>query len=164
MADDFVWRPTPELIRQANITRFMQKFGIADVATLRERNHAVATADVQGHVRGTSFKATSSRELKTAFEALDSYEVLAKLDELPVTSWRYKTETEDVRHFGPVAEDFQRLFGLGDGHSIANVAAAGVALAAIKGLSAELKSKDAEIESLRARLAAIEEQLAALTP
>ncbi len=136
--------------------------------TIRERNHATATLDVQGHVRGTSFKATSSRALKTGFEALDSGEVLAKLEQLPVTSWRYKTEDEDVRHFGPVAEDFQRLFGLGDGVSIATVDADGVLMLAVQGLNSELKAqvqaKDAEIEALQARLAAIEEKLAALTP
>ncbi len=132
--------------------------------TIRERNHAVATLDVQGHVRGTSFISTSSRALKTGFEALDSAAVLAKLEQLPVTSWRYKTEGEDVRHFGPVAEDFQRLFGLGDGVSIASVDADGVLMAAVKGLNAEVKAKDAKIEALEARLAAIEEKLAALTP
>lgn len=139
--------------------------------TVRDRNHSVATLDVQGHVRGTSFKSTSSRALKTGFTALDPTEILVKVTEMPVTSWRYKTEEDDVRHFGPVAEDFQRLFGLGDGKTIASIDSDGVALAAIQGLHAKVErqeatllSKDAEIEALKTRLTAIEEQLARLSP
>lgn len=121
-------------------------------ATFRERNHSIATLDVQGHVRGTSFKSTSSRALKTGFDAIDSAQVLAQVAELPLTSWRYKTEDEGVRHIGPMAEDFQSLFGLGDGETIATVDADGIALVAIQGLYRELRSKDTEIESLRSEL------------
>ncbi len=130
--------------------------------TVRNRNDPVATLDVQGHVRGTSFKSTSSRALKTGFEALDPTEVLARVAEMPVTSWRYKTEEEGVRHFGPVAEDFQRLFGLGDGRTIATVDADGVAFAAIQGLQQQLSARDAEIESLKRSNADLEARMAAL--
>lgn len=132
--------------------------------TARERNHSVATLDVQGHVRGTSFKSTSSRAMKTGFEALNPTEVLAKVTELPVTSWRYRTEAEEVRHFGPVAEDFQRLFGLGDGKTISTVDADGVALAAIQGLKRELERKDQQIADLNARLVALEARLDVTSP
>ena len=37
---DFVWHPSPELVNSANITRFMDKHGIADVRTLVERSIA----------------------------------------------------------------------------------------------------------------------------
>ncbi|HUG74503.1 MAG TPA: tail fiber domain-containing protein [Acidimicrobiia bacterium] len=117
----------------------------------------------------------SSRTLKTAFDAVDPAEVLAKLADLPVASWRYKTEDETARHIGPFAEDFQRLFELGDGETISMVDAQGVAFAAIQGLAqrlaekedelANLRSeKDAQIVELLARLATVEQRLDAGPP
>jgi Chaperone of endosialidase len=94
----------------------------------------------------------SSRSLKTAFEAIDPAAVLAKVADLPVQEWRYKVEDASTRHIGPVAEDFQRLFGLGDGESIGTVDANGVALAAIQGLVQKMDQKDAEIAELRQEL------------
>ena len=100
----------------------------------------------------------SSRSLKTAFEAIDPLAVLDKVADLPVQGWRYKVEDASTRHIGPVAEDFQRLFGLGDGESIGTVDADGVALAAIQGLVQKMDkrapsaSKDAEIAELRQEL------------
>jgi hypothetical protein len=133
------------------------------------------TMQVQGSVQGTKFVATSSREMKTDFTTLDGQEVLAKLAEIPVMSWRYKTDDETDRHFGPVAEDFQSAFQLGDGKTIANIDADGVALAAIQGLHSMLEEKSAALEELRAekdqeiadltkRLAVLEEHLQAHPP
>jgi hypothetical protein len=138
--------------------------------TVRDRNDPVATLDVQGHVRGTSFKPLSSRALKTGFEAVDPAAILTRLGQLPVTTWSYRSDPEKERHIGPVAEDFQRLFGLGDGRSIATVDADGVLIAALQALTRELeevsarlerqagalRDSDAEVERLRYRLAALE--------
>jgi hypothetical protein len=133
------------------------------------------TMQVQGSVQGTKFVASSSRDLKTDFTALDGKEVLASLAEVPLMSWRYKTDDETERHFGPVAEDFQAAFQLGDGKTITNIDADGVALAAIQGLYALLQEKETELEELRdhrdqeiaglvQRLAALEERLQAHPP
>jgi Chaperone of endosialidase len=105
----------------------------------------------------------SSRSLKTAFEAIDPVAVLDKVAALPVQGWRYNVEDASTRHIGPVAEDFQRLFGLGDGESIGTVDADGVALAAIQGLVQKmdqaLAAKDAEIAELRQELRSLKDSL-----
>ena len=112
----------------------------------------------------------SSRSLKTAFEAIDPLAVLDKVADLPVQGWRYKVEDASTRHIGPVAEDFQRLFGLGDGESIGTVDANGVALAAIQGLVQKMDkalakmdqavaAKDAEIAELRQELRSLKDSL-----
>jgi hypothetical protein len=105
----------------------------------------------------------SSRNLKTAFEAIDPQAVLAKVTDLPVQGWRYKVEDASTRHIGPVAEDFQRLFGLGDGESIGTVDENGVALAAIQGLVQKmdkaLAAKDAEIAELRQEVRSLKDSL-----
>ena len=125
--------------------------------TVRRRNHSLATLDVQGHVRGTTFKNSSSRELKTAFEAVDPAEILAAVSELPITSWRYRDDATASKHIGPVAEDFQRLFDIGDGKTISTVDSDGVLLAALQGLNAKvdraLADKQAEIDDLREQVA-----------
>ena len=123
-------------------------------ATFRTRLDADGTTfEVQGSVAGTQFINTSSRELKTDFAALDAQAVLSKLADMPVTSWRYKFEDESApRHFGPVAEDFQASFALGDGKTISTVDAQGVTMAAIKGLHQLVEARDSEIDALRAEL------------
>ena len=89
----------------------------------------------------------SSRSTKKDFQPIDGQEVLAKVAELPLSEWSYKQE--DVRHLGPMAEDFGSTFGLGnDSAHLAPGDVAGVALAAIQGLNGKLEEKEARIESL----------------
>ena len=84
--------------------------------------------------------------------------------------WRYTNEDANVKHLGPVAQDFKSAFGLGDDDkSIGTVDADGVALAAIQGLHAMVKQRDqrirvlerkaAELDALRQELAAIKRKL-----
>jgi hypothetical protein len=128
--------------------------------TVKERFDALGpTMQVQGSVQGTQFIASSSRELKTDFAVLDGKDVLAKLDSMPISSWRYRTEDEAARHFGPVAEDFRAAFQLGDGRHISNVDASGVTMAAIQGLYDVVREREA---TLVARLEKREEELASL--
>lgn len=107
------------------------------------RLHVNGDARIEG-----DFSIASSRTLKTGFARVTPTEMLARVADLPVASWRYKTEEDDRRHVGPFAEDFQRLFGLGDGETISVIDAQGVAFAAIQGLQQELAEKDAEVEAL----------------
>jgi len=100
----------------------------------------------------------SSRESKTDFRQVEPRQVLAKVLDLPMAYWRYKTEEEEIRHLGPMAEDFHAAFGLGpDDQGIPVLDAGGVALAAIQGLKAEqderMAEKDREIAVLEGELA-----------
>jgi hypothetical protein len=80
-----------------------------------------------------------------------------------VTEWKYKVEPEGTRHIGPTAQDFHAAFGLGESDkTIGMVDAAGVALAAIKGLQQEMKEKDGEITRLRNENIQLERRLEAL--
>ena len=99
----------------------------------------------------------SDRNVKTDIEAVDPAAVLARLAAMPIAEWRYKDNPENVRHIGPMAQDFFAAFGLnGTETGISTLDTSGVALAAIQGLNAELESKDEEIDDLKARLAALE--------
>lgn len=112
-----------------------------------------------GDVFANGVQLTSARSKKTDFKAIDHDQVLDKVARLEVAEWRYKTDAETDRHIGPFAEDFQSLFGIGDGKHISAVDFAGVSLSAIKALKNELSNKNARIEELSARLSALEERM-----
>jgi hypothetical protein len=111
----------------------------------------------------------SDRAAKTDIAPLDDSAILAKIATLPVSTWRYKTET-GVRHVGPMAQDFYAAFGVGeDDRHITSIDEDGVALAAIKALHREnvsLRSDNAALHvdngNLHAENAGLRERLAAL--
>jgi hypothetical protein len=90
----------------------------------------------------------SDRDLKSGFGEVDVDEVLAAVRQLPITTWSYKDDPE-VRHIGPMAQDFAAAFGVGgDDRRIHRVDASGVALAAIQALAARLEAAEARIAEL----------------
>ena len=92
-------------------------------------------------------------------DQVDSQEALRRVSELPITRWNSKAAPE-VRHIGPMAQDFHALFGVGeDDVHIGTTDAQGVALAAIQGLHQMMRQKDREIAQLRRKLEAIEAKL-----
>lgn len=97
---------------------------------------------------------------KHRFQPVSTEEVLEKLRKLPITSWSYKAETDNIRHIGPMAQDFYAAFGLGnDNRGIGTVDADGVALAGIKALEERTRNLAAELESLKADNAALRQQM-----
>jgi hypothetical protein len=84
------------------------------------------------------------------FHAVDEREVLRRLVDMPVFNFRMKKQGDpSERLLGPTAQDFKSAFGLGQGDTTINTGnAQGVALAAIKGLYAELQDRDARIAAL----------------
>src|SRR5262249_12822239 len=84
---------------------------------------------------------------------------------LPVRQWRYTNEDACIKHIGPVAQDFQATFGLGDDDkTIGTIDADGVALAAIQGLNQKLEERceraDMRVQNLEAENAQLKRQLA----
>lgn len=108
----------------------------------------------------------SDRHRKHRFEAVAGEDVLRRLRRLPLTRWSYKTDAASVRHLGPMAQDFHRVFGLGpDSLSIGTVDADGVALAAAQALDQrsqqqqrQLSRLQAENQQLRTRLDRLEQR------
>jgi hypothetical protein len=101
----------------------------------------------------------SSRALKENFTPLDPEDFLRKIDQLEVTRWNFKAEGTSVKHIGPVAEDFTRIFALGtDERSISMIDEVGVSLAGIKALSGKIKTQQKKIKELQAELKYLESQ------
>jgi hypothetical protein len=104
---------------------------------------------------------TSDVNRKHLFQEVAGEDVLARLRGLPIQSWSYRTDSDEVRHLGPTAQDFRAAFGLGsDEVTIGTVDADGVALAAAKALTARTDALQAENDELRARIEPLEALLA----
>ena len=92
----------------------------------------------------------SDRNLKENISPIDGKEVLTRLAGIPVSSWNYKNQGPSIRHIGPMAQDFQAAFNVGESDRFINmVDSGGVALASIQGLYSILQEKDKEIRSLK---------------
>ena len=102
----------------------------------------------------------SDRNLKTEFAAIDPAQVLSRVVELPISTWRYRKDGAEVRHLGPMAQDFHAAFGLWNSDTmIFPLDGSGVSMAAIQGLHARVVAAEAENEALRARLERLERRL-----
>ena len=111
---------------------------------------------------GTAWAALSDKNAKTEVTPVDHKRVLSKLVALQVKEWSY-TAAPSQRHVGPMAQDFHTAFRLGeDDRRISTIDADGVALAALKGLIAELKDREQRSADQARRLADLEAELADL--
>lgn len=91
----------------------------------------------------------SKRDIKN----VDIESVLARLDQIQVSEWTYKTDEDGVRHLGPMAQNFHSVFSLGDDDTkIAPADMAGVALAAIQAQQLLIREQQLQIENLRSDL------------
>jgi hypothetical protein len=106
---------------------------------------------------GSSWIGVCDSTLKRNIREVDYQKVLEKVAELPISQWSYEAQDESLEHIGPMAQDFYRLFGLGDDDKHINTLDPdGVALAAIKGLYRQNQAQGDEIDQLKASLAQLE--------
>ncbi|MCB0192559.1 MAG: tail fiber domain-containing protein [Anaerolineae bacterium] len=94
---------------------------------------------------------------------VDNQEVLVRLVEIPVSTWSYKDDGADIRHMGPMAQDFYAAFELGqDDRHISPLDTSGATLAAVQALYELSQEKDAQIAELEQQNEALEARLEAL--
>ena len=100
----------------------------------------VGTGASPAYCNGTTWVNGSDRNAKEDFAVVNPNAVLEKVSALPITEWKYKVDGDNLRHIGPMAQDFYAAFGLNgsDDKHIATVDESGVALAAIQGLNRKL--------------------------
>lgn len=93
----------------------------------------------------------STKIAKENIEALNLDFVLEKLNALEITRWNYIKDSDDVKHIGPMAEDFHQAFALNGENSTDRIAfsdSIGVALAAIKALIEKNNKLEQKLKSL----------------
>ncbi|MCL6542704.1 MAG: tail fiber domain-containing protein [Roseiflexus sp.] len=114
---------------------------------------------------GSAWNAVSNRALKENFAPVDTRRLLARLAQIEIATWNYRSQEPAIRHIGPMADEFNALVdGLGgEGKDYINsLDADGVALAAIQGLYGLVQEKDAEIAALRADSATMKAEITSL--
>ncbi len=90
----------------------------------------------------------SDQNKKENITELDKKTVLEKILELKISQWKYKG-TENEYHIGPMAEDFHRMFEVGDDSSISSMDKTGVLFLAVQALSDENEKLKSEIADLK---------------
>ena len=156
------WRTSGgfRIFTSSNLTTGLTIQSGAVVSNWGQSNAVISTSTGAYLSTGGEWTNVSDVNKKHRFGTVSYEEILKKLRELPVTSWSYKTDGENVRHVGPMAQDFHAAFGLGnDNRSIGTVDADGVALAGIKALEERTRNLAAELESLKADNAALRQQM-----
>lgn len=122
-------------------------------------------------VIGGTLTESSSRTVKADLTSVDTQATLDRLVQLPVLEWRYRSDPVEVRHMGPMAEDFRDAFSLGaDDRHLAPRDVAGVALAGIQGLNERLQEQAAAlaeyaevVDTLEARIVELEQRIRELS-
>ncbi|MGX5853934.1 tail fiber domain-containing protein [Dyadobacter jiangsuensis] len=156
------WRTSGgfRIFTSSNLTTGMTFQSGAVVSNWGQSNAVISTSTGAYLSTGGEWTNVSDVNKKHRFGKISYEEVLEKLRKLPVTSWSYKTDGENIRHIGPMAQDFYAAFGLGnDNRSIGTVDADGVALAGIKALEERTRNLAAELENLKADNAALRQQM-----
>jgi hypothetical protein len=97
---------------------------------------------------GGTWTNTSSREKKEDIQKQNRNSILERINQLEVTKWKYKG-TENEYHYGPMADDFYRLFQVGDDSSISDMDKTGVLFLGMQALSDENGKLKLEIENLK---------------
>jgi hypothetical protein len=142
------------------------EFAVRATGGVRFRTNLGGTTGCNLPAGSGVFNCTSSRATKENFLLVKGEDVLSRLRNIPVSTWNYISEGQQVRHMGPMAEDFYKAFALGTGNTSIGVQdLASVSLAAVKALderTAQLQQKIAEVEQLRTQLSTLEQRFAAL--
>jgi hypothetical protein len=129
----------------------------------RFRTNATLTTGCNLPAGSGVFSCSSSRMLKENFNAVDGEEVLTRMRSIPVSQWNYISEGRQVRHLGPVAEDFRAGFSLGINDSgIGLLDIDGVNFAGVKALEARTRSQAERITQLEGQVAELRQLVQAL--
>src|SRR5215213_5509985 len=88
------------------------QFSLRAAGGVRLYTNSTKTSGVTLAAGGSSWAVVSDRNRKEDFLAVDGEDLLARLREVPVSTWRYRAEEDrSVLHIGPMAQDWQRAFG-----------------------------------------------------
>jgi hypothetical protein len=110
-----------------------------------------------------SWSVLSAREAKVNLVPIDGPQIVDTLANLQIFTWSYKSQSNSIRHIGPMAQDFHAAFGVGeDDQHISTVDADGIALAALQGIAQLLQERDAQVAEQQVRIDALEARLVSL--
>jgi hypothetical protein len=98
----------------------------------------------------------SDRNAKDDITSVDPQAILDGLMQIPIQIWRYSSQSDSVRHIGPMAQDFHAVFGFGeDARYINTIDTDGVALASIQALAAQVQDQADQLAVLENQLESV---------
>lgn len=111
---------------------------------------------------GGSWSSISDRNRKHNFLDVDGEYVLDRLRLVPVSTWNYNTQGDEIRHMGPMAQDLFAAFGLGESDLMINtVDIDGINMAGVQALTARTDALRGQVQTLQAENAALRTENAA---
>jgi trimeric autotransporter adhesin len=140
------------------------QFSIRAAGGIRLFTNSSVTSGVTMSAGGSTWNAVSDRNRKEEFREVDGEELLARIREVPVTTWRYIDEEDrTVRHIGPMSQDWHAAFGFSDDDTTINQGDFdGVNLAAAQALERRTVALRERIDTLEAENAELRAGLAAM--
>ncbi|HEX8492451.1 MAG TPA: tail fiber domain-containing protein [Pyrinomonadaceae bacterium] len=155
LSTSFIFNSTTATMTLTNSKLSMKSDGSTELTS-----NSGGTAGVSLAAGGGSWSSLSDRNMKANFALVNPREILRGVLRLPISTWNYKSQNTNVRHIGPMAQDFFSTFKVGEGdRTIATIDPDGVALAAIQGLNEEIKDRDAKIEGQQRQVDRLQQQL-----
>ncbi|MDA9563776.1 tail fiber domain-containing protein, partial [Flavobacteriales bacterium] len=101
----------------------------------------------------------SDRNKKENITEIRGEEIINKLEQLSITRWNYIGESPSITHIGPMAQDFSRLFDVGDDNkSISTIDPSGIALVAVKELINLNKEQQQTIQQLEGAVTQLQQK------
>ncbi|HEU4560121.1 MAG TPA: tail fiber domain-containing protein [Longimicrobium sp.] len=131
------------------------QFSLRAAGGIRLYTNSTKTTGVTMNAGGSAWNVLSDRNRKENFLSIDGEDLLARLRNVPVTTWNYIAEGRQVRHIGPMAQDWHAAFGFNaDPLTINQGDFDGVNLAAVKALDARTQVQAQTIEAQGRTIAA----------
>jgi hypothetical protein len=116
----------------------VNQFNVRASGGTRIYSNAGLTAGVTLAAGANAWVAVSDSTKKQNIRLVDTRQVLDRVSQLPIKQWSYKSQDPSIEHIGPMAQDFWKLFHLGeDSLGISTIDPDGIALAAIQELQKE---------------------------
>lgn len=118
-----------------------QQYGLQLQAWETQQKMAAANAGgIGSFLGGVAGLFASDENVKHDFAEIPDGAALDALDRMPVSEWTYDEGAGDGgRHIGPMAQDFQRETGKGDGKTIAVQDAIGITMKAVQDLNSKVE-------------------------
>jgi hypothetical protein len=147
----FVW--SDNSIGGITTSAFNNQFVAGCAGGVTFYSNTARTLGVVMTANASTWSSVCDQNMKENVLVLNPRDVLQRVDELPVYEFNYKGADAETRFRGPMAQDWHRLFpSKKDPLRIDTLDLDGVALAAIKGLSALVKEQSERIAALESRL------------
>lgn len=123
-------------------------------------SNASMTAGVVLSAGGGSWSSVSDKNKKENFKQINYDSILAGLLTVPVLEWNYISQSDSIRHIGPMAQDFYSVFKIGESDTtITEVDINGINFAAIKALYERIIQLNKELELYKFKLINLENVL-----